>query len=334
LLAFVLLVALFAGAALASTREFGFEKDDFEVMRKFTNFETKFHKVYSTSAERFHRLAIFAENLERVEKMNEEHGTPVFGVSKFMDLTPEEFKAKYLNLMVPDQLPQAEIANPPNASPDVTVWDWGKNKTGIITPVKNQEQCGSCWAFSATESVESAYALAGHGLKVCGPQQIVDCDTSGVDQGCNGGYPWDAFKYIIKAGGLESESAYPYIGVDAKCKFQASQIVANISSWVWVSRSASTEDTQMFNYVATTGPVSVCVDAAPWQYYTGGVLKRCGDQIDHAVQATGFSVQSGLNVWNVRNSWGADWGENGYIWLERGKNLCAIATQVTAAVSK
>jgi len=87
----------------------------------------------------------------------------------------------------------------------------------------------------------------------------------------------------------------------------------------------------MMSFVAQQGPLSVCVDAAPWQYYTGGVLKTCGDSIDHAVQATGFGTQAGTDVWNVRNSWGADWGEQGYIWLERGKNLCNIATVVTAA---
>jgi len=89
----------------------------------------------------------------------------------------------------------------------------------------------------------------------------------------------------------------------------------------------------MLNYVANSGPVSICVDASSWQYYTGGVLRRCGNQIDHAVQATGYSVVQGVNAWNVRNSWGADWGVNGYIYLERGINLCEIATIVTAATA-
>jgi len=122
--------------------------------------------------------------------------------------------------------------------------------------------------------------------------------------------------------------------VGGTCNFKKADVGADIISWHYVSQKATDETTTMLTYVAERGPVSVCVDAAPWQYYTGGVLKTCGSSIDHAVQATGFGVQSGTEVWNVRNSWGADWGEQGYIWLERGKNLCQIATIVTAAVAK
>jgi len=160
----------------------------------------------------------------------------------------------------------------------------------------------------------------------------VDCDTG--DDGCDGGYPSSAFKYIIGNDGLDLESDYPYKGVGGSCKFKKADVGGTITSWHYVSQAASTENTKMLTYVAETGPVSVCVDAAPWQYYTGGVLKTCGTSIDHAVQATGYGVQNGIQTWNVRNSWGADWGEQGYIWLERGKNLCEIATIVTAAVAQ
>jgi hypothetical protein len=284
-LGLLLVLALLATVAVASLTN-----ADVEILKKFNDFETKYHKQYHSPAERFNRISVFAENLERVKKMNEEHGTPVFGVTKFMDLTPVEFKAKYLTLRMPEVLPEGPMADAPAAN--VTVWDWGINKTGIISPVKNQEQCGSCWAFSATESTESAYALAGHGLPILAPQQIVDCNTGGVDDGCAGGFPYDAFKYIIQVGGLETEADYPYKAVDGQCKFNKNDIAGSITSWTWVSQSAATESTKMLNYVANTGPVSVCVDAAPWQYYTGGVLKKCGSQIDHAVQATGFGHTS------------------------------------------
>jgi len=325
-LALFLVALCFASVALAAVTS-----ADIDILKKFNAFETKYNKQYASASERFYRIGIFATNLERVKVMNEEHGTPVFGVTKFMDLTPEEFKAKYLTFSLPDSLPDMPFADAPEAN--TTEWDWGINKTGIVTPVKNQEQCGSCWAFSATESVESAWALAGNTIQVLAPQQIVDCDTGGVDQGCSGGYPYDAYKYVIRAGGMELESAYPYRAVQGSCKFSKSKVVSSINSWTWVSQAAATENTKMLNYVASSGPVSVCVDAAPWQYYTGGVLRRCGNQIDHAVQATGFGVIQGTNVWHVRNSWGADWGEHGYIYLERGINLCEIATVVTAAIA-
>jgi len=302
-----------------------------ECINKFAVFEAKYNKVY-THEERHHRMGIFAENLERVQAMNAEHDGDVFGVTKFMDLTPEEFKAQYLNLQVPNPLPEAPVAQIQAKAPEdlPAEYDWRNNGT-CITPVKNQEQCGSCWAFSATESTEAAWVLAGNTQVVLAPQQIVDCDTN--DDGCNGGYPSSAFAYIIKNKGLDLEVDYPYKGVDGTCAFKKADVGGTIISWHYVSQSASTEMTDMMTYVAERGPVSVCVDAAPWQFYNGGVLKTCGSSIDHAVQATGYGTQSGTPVWNVRNSWGADWGEQGYIWLERGKNLCEIATIVTAAVA-
>jgi cathepsin F len=297
---------------------------------KFTLFEQKFQKTYSSHEERHHRMIIFAENLGRVDQMNAEHDGNVFGVTKFMDLTQEEFKANYLNLQVPYPLPEAPTADIRAKSLDVlpAQVDW-RNNGSVISPVKNQEQCGSCWAFSATESIESAWVLAGNQQVILAPQQIVDCDKS--CDGCGGGYPSLAFEYIIKAGGQEPEQDYPYTGQNGQCTVNKNDFEASIKSWKYVSQSADTEMTTMMTYVAESGPVSVCVDAAPWQYYTGGVLKVCGNQIDHAVQAVGYGVVNGVEVWYVRNSWGADWGEQGYIWVERGKNLCEIATIVTAA---
>jgi len=321
----LLVFVLFVSLALA-------EVIDDDVNAQFAAFQAKYSKTYSTPQQRDHRLAIFAENLKRVEAMNVEHDGAVFGVTKFMDLTPEEFKAKYLNLQLPNPLPEAPLADITPISPQdlPPTYDWRNNGT-VITPVKNQEQCGSCWAFSATESVESAWVLAGNTQSILAPQQIVDCDTN--DDGCDGGFPSSAFAYIIKNGGQDTEASYPYKGVDGSCKFKKANIGGSIKSWHYVSQKASDENTGMLTYVATRGPVSVCVDAAPWQFYNGGVLKTCGNQIDHAVQATGYGTVNGLDTWNVRNSWGADWGEQGYIILERGKNLCEIATVVTAAVA-
>jgi len=327
----VLLVITLAVAALARSLSPGPE-----VYRQFKDFERKYNKHYASPVERTHRANVFGENLKRVEQLNADEGNTVFGVTKFMDLTPAEFKAKYLMKLPPNpELPNAPTVNikpvDPKAVPNY--WAWDVNKTGIVSAVKNQEQCGSCWAFSCTETVESAWALAGHGsVPTLAPQQIVDCDKK--DEGCNGGYPWTAYEYIISAGGQEPESDYPYTGVNGACKFKAADVDAKIANWSWVSKSPATEDTTMLTYLYQNGPLSVCVDAASWQFYNGGVLqKNCGDEIDHAVQATGFAVIGGVPAWRVRNSWGADWGENGYIWIKRGINLCDIATKVTVALS-
>jgi len=302
-----------------------------DTYKKFVAFETQFGKTYPSVAERHHRIKIFHENLRLVEEMNALHDGPVFGVTKFMDLTPEEFKAKFLNYIPGNFSTEGRqydfSAHAAQTAPATRDW---RETTDVITPVKNQEQCGSCWAFSATESIESAWVLAGKSQVILGPQQIVDCDTN--DGGCNGGNTETAYEYVIKAGGQELEKSYPYTGTNDACRFHSDLVAASITNWKYISQSASQELTNMLDYVGSTGPVSVCVDAAPWQYYTGGVLKTCGQAVDHCVQVVGYMTQSSLPVWIVRNSWGADWGEQGYIWVERGKNLCAIAGDVTVPI--
>jgi len=305
------------------------------IYRQFVEFETEFDKVYDSPEERYQRLRIFRDNLMLVEDMNEEHenagGARIFGITKFMDLTPEEFQGQFLtyrpaNISNPRQhmLDMRRIPRDPPAT-----MDW-RDTTGVITPVKNQEQCGSCWAFSATEAIESAWVLSGKPQAILGPQQIVDCDQT--DDGCGGGNTETAYQYVIQAGGQETEQNYPYTGQDGTCRFHSSKIAVTISNWKYVCQSAKQELGNMLDYVGTTGPVSVCVDAAPWQFYNGGVLKTCGMQVDHCVQVVGYDSQNNIDVWLVRNSWGADWGEQGYIYIERGKNLCDIAGDVTVPI--
>jgi len=165
---------------------------------------------------------------------------------------------------------------------------------------------------------------------VLAPQQIVDCDAS--CDGCNGGWPSWAFDYIIGAGGLDTEASYPYEGVDGNCSFTKSNVAGSITGWSWVSNDTHKNETQMQYYVATSGPLSVCVDAASWQYYLFGVITlSCGREIDHAVQVVGYGHDDiyFVDYWLVRNSWGPDWGEQGYLKVARGYDLCAIAEMVT-----
>jgi hypothetical protein len=302
-----------------------------DVYRQFVEFENKYEKRYATTAERDGRIRVFAENLRLVAQMNQVHDGAVFGVTKFMDLTPEEFKATYLRALPRENISEDAVyhqINPANGAAPASK-DW-RTVTDVITPVKNQEQCGSCWAFSATEAIESAWVQAGNPQAILGPQQIVDCDT--MDGGCNGGRTETAYKYVIEAGGQETEQDYPYKAVNGACKFHDSEVAAKISSWKYVCTNPADELTTMLDYVGNIGPVSVCVDAAPWQYYNGGVLKSCGMQVDHCVQVVGYDTVSGSDVWITRNSWGADWGESGYIMILRGKNLCDIAGDVTVPI--
>jgi len=295
---------------------------------QFLEFQRKYNKVYSN--EEFHqRFLNFEENLKEAKELTiKNNGSARFGMTKFSDLSKEEFGKYYLMKNLPKtfpKLPKAPIPPKGVNSPDPTNYDWGS--AGVLTPVYNQEQCGSCWAFSATETIESYYAIAGNTLTSLSMEQIVDCDTS--DDGCNGGYPANAYQYVQGAGGLEDFNDYPYDSGGQQCQFNSAYVVSGTANFQASSISGESGIYQQLSS-GSGGPVSVCVDANSWQSYQGGVLTSCGDSIDHCVQATGYYYygQSGA-YWNVRNSWGGDWGENGYIWVAIGSDLCAIGDQAS-----
>jgi C1A family cysteine protease len=254
-----------------------------------------------------------------------------WGITKFMDLTPEEFKNTILMKNTipnhrPKKLPAKELA----PIPLQTTFDWRNHSPSVVTPVYNQGQCGSCWAFSITENIESQWALAGNSLTSLSMQQVVSCDTS--DSGCNGGDPPTAYEYVISAGGLEAYASYPYTsesGTAPSCTFNSGDIVAHIGSYTQIN-----SESQAQQYLVQNGPLSVCVDASSWQYYTGGIITTssdCGTSLDHCVGITGYGVSEGTNYWWVRNSWGTDWGQSGYLQVQSGADVCGIAQEITSA---
>jgi C1A family cysteine protease len=331
----LLVLAAFVCSALA-VRATG--SSSLEAKKLFADFKKQYHKLY-TPREEQRRFSIFQENLRKAAENQAKNPKARFGVNKFSDLSTEEFAQKYL---MPNfdkskfpKLPAKNFSAParPNArgcSPDPTTYDW--DSCGVCTPVYNQGQCGSCWAFSATETIESYFALDGGQLTQLSMQQIVDCDTGGQDQGCNGGFPSSAYQYVQSAGGLDPLSDYPYTAEDGTCAFNAQEVVATVTN----SQSISGES-GLYSQTSSSsgGPVSVCVDASSWSSYNGGVLTSCGNNVDHCVQLVGYNgYNSDGAYWVVRNSWGTDWGENGFIWIQIGQDLCSIgdyATIVTAA---
>jgi len=286
-------------------------------------------KVYDTQTEYLHRMSIFAVNLERVNELNENsNGGAIFEVNKFSDLTAAEFKAKYLGY-VPTSTEKGELLtlSGTSAAPDTYSW----LAQGKVTPVKDQKQCGSCWAFSATENIESVWMIAkgitADDLKPLAPQQIVDCDKS--DGGCNGGDTPTAYRYVESAGGMETEADYPYKAVNQACHFNRADVYVTISGYKILSK----DENVMKDATATVSPLSICVDAEPWQHYKSGVMTRaqCGTSLDHCVQIEGYNTSANPPYWNVRNSWGTNWGEKGYIRLEFGTNTCGLAEEATTA---
>jgi len=223
--------------------------------------------------------------------------------------------------------------NKNEAPPDK--FDW-RDKGGV-TAVKDQQQCGSCWAFSATENIESVWMLK-NGRNVTNmvplsPQQIVDCDES--DGGCNGGNPPTAYQYVIDAKGMDTNADYPYTAKDGSCNFNAQKVYAKITNWAYACNYWQ-EDILRASLVQNGAP-SICVDAANWQDYVGGVMTglECAwvNVLDHCVQAVGYDLTSSAPFWIVRNSWGTDWGEKGYIRLQYGDNACGLTNEASSAVA-
>jgi C1A family cysteine protease len=305
---------------------FAFVVADSIRIQQFSDFKVKFNKNYATKEEHDRRFEIFKQNVQEAEERTRKDRHATFGVTKFSDLTKAEFKNKYLMKVGKPDFPHAPVANiSVKALP--TSFDW-RDKSGIVSPVKDQGQCGSCWDFSATETVESVWARGGKTLVPLSTQQVVDCDTT--DDGCDGGWPYNAYQYIISAGGQDSEKSYPYTAQDGTCSFNSANIAAKISGWQYVTQSQ--DETAMMNFLYTNSPLSVCVDAETWSSYTGGVItpsSNCGNSIDHCVQITGWSTVNGVQAWHVRNSWGASWGVNGFIYVQIGSDVCSIAEVVT-----
>lgn len=291
----------------------------------FTNFIATYEKKYDGVEDLFNRYAVFQSNLAFIADHNAGNHSTTMGINQFADMTFSEFHGKYTGY-TPRSSPQSYLrsmnAQKVAVSADDIV-DW--RSKGSVTPVKNQGQCGSCWAFSATGALEGAVQIKFGKLVSVSEQQLVDCSGSEGNVGCNGGLMDSAFEWWIKNGGACSQADYPYTGRDGTCRTTCKNIPeTKLSGYVDIKEG---DENGLADAVALT-PVSVAIEAdqMAFQFYKSGIFTAaCGTNLDHGVLAVGFDKTPGQNYWIVKNSWGASWGENGYIRLIRGKNQCGIA---------
>ncbi|XP_041810502.1 cathepsin L.1 [Chelmon rostratus] len=323
---------LLVAAALAVASCASISLEDLE----FHAWKLKFGKSYSSPSEEAQRKEIWLTNrrLVLVHNIMADEGIKSYrlGMNYFADMHNEEYKRliskgclRSFNASLPRRgstffrLPEGiELPN--------TV-DW--REKGYVTDVKDQKQCGSCWAFSATGSLEGQNFRKTGKLVSLSEQQLVDCSSDYGNMGCMGGLMDNAFNYIQANGGVDTEDSYPYEALDGQCRFKPDAVAAKCTGYVDVSQG---DEDALKEAVATIGPVSVGIDASQlsFQLYQSGVYDepQCSSSdLDHGVLAVGYGTDNGRDFWLVKNSWGLGWGDKGYIMMTRNKhNQCGIAT--------
>ncbi|XP_073229988.1 procathepsin L-like [Porites lutea] len=297
-----------------------------------------FHdKKYESDDEESLRYTIWNENRKSIERHNsDEHSTFQLEMNHLGDMTSKEVhlilngynrqykSSKNKNSEASSFLPPNNIELPKNV-------DW--REKGYVTPVKNQGQCGSCWAFSTTGSLEGQHFKKTGKLVSLSEQNLVDCSEKFGNYGCEGGLMTNAFRYIKANKGIDTEKSYPYVAEDEKCHFNASSVGADDTGYVNIT---SGDEKALKVAVGTVGPISVAIDAGhlSFQFYKKGVYKEpaCSSTLlDHGVLAVGYgTTDDGQDYWLVKNSWGASWGDKGYIMMARNNNnMCGIATSAS-----
>nr|BAA22544.1 FBSB precursor [Ananas comosus] len=319
---FLFLCVMWASPSAASADE-----PSDPMMKRFEEWMVEYGRVYKDNDEKMRRFQIFKNNVNHIETFNSRNeNSYTLGINQFTDMTNNEFIAQYTGgISRPLNIEREPVVSFDDVDISAVPQSIDWRDYGAVTSVKNQNPCGACWAFAAIATVESIYKIKKGILEPLSEQQVLDCAKG---YGCKGGWEFRAFEFIISNKGVASGAIYPYKAAKGTCKTNGVPNSAYITGYARVPRN--NESSMM--YAVSKQPITVAVDAnANFQYYKSGVFNGpCGTSLNHAVTAIGYGQDSnGKKYWIVKNSWGARWGEAGYIRMARdvssSSGICGIA---------
>ncbi|GLT46938.1 hypothetical protein SLA2020_206640 [Shorea laevis] len=297
--------------------------------KRFEQWLARYGIQYSDRDEWLIRYGIYQSNIQLIDYINSQNLSFKLTDNKFADMTNDEFKSIYLGFRSKQHSRESKSYQHEVYYDLPDSIDW--RQKGAVTPIKDQGQCGSCWAFSAVAAVEGVNRIKTGKLISLSEQELVDCDVKNGNQGCNGGLMENAFEFIMK-NGLTTEDDYPYNGLDGSCDEQK---VKRHSVTINGFKTVKNNETRL-QAAVTNQPVSVAIDAGGYgfQLYSGGVFTgSCGYELNHGVTVVGYGKDGSKKYWLVKNSWGKLWGESGYIRMERDfkdkRGICGIAMETS-----
>nr|AAW34135.1 cysteine protease gp2b [Zingiber officinale] len=351
----IILLLLFSSSALAAVSSVPYQdvltlskqggavpvRSDEEVRMLYLEWRAKNHPAEKYLDLNEYRLEVFKENLQFVDKHNAaaDRGEHTFrlGMNRFADLTNEEYRTRFLRdfsrlrRSASGKISSRYRLREGDDLPDSIDW----REKGAVVPVKNQGGCGSCWAFSTVAAVEGINQIVTGDLISLSEQQLVDCTTA--NHGCRGGWMNPAFQFIVNNGGINSEETYPYRGQNGICNSTVNAPVVSIDSY----ENVPSHNEQSLQKAVANQPVSVTMDAAgrDFQLYRSGIFTgSCNISANHALTVVGYGTENDKDYRTVKNSWGKNWGESGYIRVERNignpNGKCGITRFASYPVKK